>query len=500
MAVPTFTVSGTYRPVRGDFILLPYRDSKDALFDAGVLPEPLRTAVRPASKAGGTQTVFRGVVGQVDVLARSVRLDGVHVPAVEQWQRAVAKAVADAEPEGAARVVALLDCVEPEWVCAAQEGALLGGYAFDRYLKEKANPTPVLVVVAAGSEAAAKRALGNSAIICRYVNQARDVLNEPPNVINPVTLAREFARVGAAAGLRVSVWDDKRLARERCGALLAVGQGAVAKPRLVIGDYQPRAARGHLCLVGKGITYDTGGYGLKPADAQVGMKYDMGGAAAVFAAACAIAELKLPLRVTVLTPLAENAVSGEAYLTTSILTTRSGRTVEVHHTDAEGRLILADALALAVERRPDWIVDAATLTGACMVALGEDIAGVYGNEPRFTQQLIAAGRAVGELYWELPLHAPYEEHLKATVADGKNIGVRWGGSITAALFLQQWITEGQRWIHCDIAGPGCKEEPLGHLGKGAKGFGVKTFVQLASALAGAGASPAVAGPRPRRRK
>jgi hypothetical protein len=188
------------------------------------------------------------------------------------------------------------------------------------------------------------------------------------------------------------------------------------------------------------------------------MKYDMGGAAMCFAAACAIARLKLPLRVTVLTPLAENAISGEAFMNTSILTTRSGKTIEVHSTDAEGRLLLADALVLASERKPDWIVDAATLTGACVVGLGEDIAGALGTDTDFTQALVKAGVDVGEWFWELPLHLPYIECMKTTVADVKNsAGHRWGGAITAAVFLKEWVPDGQKWVHCDIAGRGARK-------------------------------------------
>ncbi|MGQ9592879.1 MAG: M17 family metallopeptidase, partial [Planctomycetota bacterium] len=273
------------------------------------------------------------------------------------------------------------------------------------------------------------------------------------------------------------------LERERCGGILGVGRGASSGPLLVIAEYSPRAARGHLALVGKGVTFDSGGYGLKPADSQVGMKYDMAGAAAAFLAACAIARLRVPLRVTVFAPLVENVISPEAYLTTAILRTRSGRTVEVRHTDAEGRIILADALALASERKPDWIVDLATLTGACVVALGEDIAGVFGTSREFTRRFLEASKREGERFWELPLHKPYEEQLKTTVADCKNVGGRWGGSILGAVFLKAWVPDGAKWLHLDIAGPGCKESGLDHVGKGGKGFGVKTLVSLARDLA-----------------
>ena len=484
MAVPKVTLGTQYTPRDGDYLLLPYCDGKEACFPLGWLPAAIRDAAKPGKEEGESRTVFTGTVGRAHVLAKSVRLDTKYSTRAAEAKKMVASGLSSAKGEGAKRVVVLFDGKHRELVLGAQEGALLGGYVYDRYLSKKATPLPVTLVCGSKGAAGLRRAMASRATVHDCVNFARDVLNGPPNVITPPSLAREFQKMGRASGLRVSVWDDRRLERERCGGILAVGRGAKAKPRLVIGEYAPRGAKKHMGLVGKGITFDSGGYCLKPASSQVGMKYDMGGAAMMFAAACAIARLKLPIRVTVVTPLAENAISGEAYHTTSILKTRSGRTVEVHNTDAEGRLVLTDGLAVAGERNQDWIIDAATLTGACVVALGEDITGVYGTDAVFTRRLIDAGRHEGELYWELPLHMPYADQLKTTVADCKNIGGKWGGSITAALFLKEWVPDGIPWIHCDIAGPGCKEESLGHLGKGAKGFGVKTIVALVEQLAG----------------
>lgn len=259
--------------------------------------------------------------------------------------------------------------------------------------------------------------------------------------------------------------------------------GSAHGPKLIIGEYRPRGASMHLVLVGKGITFDTGGYCLKPASSQIGMKYDMGGAAAVLGAGMAMAALKLPIRLTVLAPLAENDISSSAYHTTDIIQMRSGRSVQVDNTDAEGRLILADALTLACERKPDWIIDAATLTGACCVALGEDIAGLFGDNEELNETLIKCGGECGEHFWPLPLHMPYMEELKTVSADCRNIGGKWGGALTAALFLKKFVDDEVPWIHLDIAGPAVKEEPLGHLGKGAKGFGVKTLVRLGENLA-----------------
>jgi leucyl aminopeptidase len=485
MAIPVFSVEESYVPREGDSILLPYRDGGTPCFKVDALPGALQGVARAPKEEGGGIAVFLGEAEGVRLSVRCVRLDTKRSSVEAEARKLVVKGLGAAKKQEAARVVVLLDGQDARLAVAVQEGALLGGYAFDRYLEKKAEPLPVLLVVSGGDTASLRKRLEEEAAVCGCVNFARDVLNEPPNVIKPPSLAEAFILAGKESGLDIHVWDENKLAEERCGGILGVGQGSAAKPRLVIGEYNPEGAQKHLCLVGKGITFDSGGYCLKPTEGQIGMKYDMGGAAMCFAAACAIARLKLPLRVTVLTPLAENAISGEAYMNTSILTTRSGKTIEVHSTDAEGRLLLADALVLASERKPDWIVDAATLTGACVVGLGEDIAGALGTDTDFTQALVKAGVDVGEWFWELPLHLPYIECMKTTVADVKNsAGHRWGGAITAAVFLKEWVPDGQKWIHCDIAGPGCKEEPLGHLGKGAKGFGVKTLVRLARELAG----------------
>lgn len=481
MAIPKVTTVAAYRARNGDYVVLPYDNGRRAAFDTSLLPDPLRKLARAPSREGGASVVFGGAIGAARITARAVRLDAKHTPRRMALKKAVSDGLAAAEKEDAKRVVVCL--ADEADALAAAEGAELGGYRFDAYLSDKKKPLPVTLAVKGGLTAKARSAFQRMRTINEQVNFARDVLNGPPNDVHPATLAGKFARAGRAAGLNVSVWNEAKLRREHCGGVIGVGQGAASRPRLVIGEYAPRGAKKHLCLVGKGVTFDSGGYCLKPASSQVGMKYDMAGAAMMFAAACAAARLKLPLRVTVFTPLVENSISAQANHTTSILKTRSGRTVEVMNTDAEGRLILADALTLASERKPDWIIDAATLTGAVVVGLGEDIAGLFGTKSGFTRELIRAGAEEDELFWELPLHMPYMEQLKTTVADGKNIGGKWGGPVTAALFLKQWVPDGMAWIHADVAGPCVKEEPLGFLGKGSKGFGVKSVVRLAERLA-----------------
>lgn len=485
MTTVTCELTTSTRLRSGDLVLLSYLNADQAAFTMDQVPSELHDLVQPASDPGGSRTVFAGKVGRSQITVRTVRLDAKHSSLTTEMKKCVSAAIASCDANGFSRIMVMLGIQQAALIRAAHEGAVLGGYRFRKYLSASKPIPDVTIATTKGKTLADIRAeLRTRSTLYECVNFARDVLNEPPNVLKPPQLAQRFRSHARNSGLRVTVWDHTRLQKERCGGIVAVGQGAAAKPCLVIGTYTPTQKRSvpHLCLVGKGVTYDSGGYGLKPASSQVGMKYDMGGAAMMFAAATAIARLKLPIKVTVLTPLAENDISAQAYHTTSILTTRSGRTVEVHHTDAEGRLLLADALTIAGEKKCDWIIDAATLTGACVVALGDDIAGVYGTDDAFTDTLIEAGSDEGERFWQMPLHMPYGEQIKSTIADCKNVGGKMGGSITAAVFLKQWVSDDAKWIHCDIAGPGIKEEPLDHLGKAAKGFGVKTIVTLAQRL------------------
>lgn len=482
MQTPDLTT--TYTPATGDYLLLPYLDGKTPAFAAAQLAG--LPAACPGEKGQG-KTVFTGEHGKrKDITVRAVRLDAADSDPQRQMRIAVSEALTAAAAQKAARVIVPLGAEFCGLALPAQEGAILGGYRFDKYLKEKTKIPPLAIIMQQKPEKGLAQELRQAEIVFSYVNFARDLLNEPANVIHPGTLAEAMRKEGRKAGLKVTVWDEARLKREKCGGILGVGAGAPAhaRPRLVIAEYRPAKAVCHLALVGKGVTFDTGGYCLKTASGQVGMKMDMGGAAMMFAAACAIARLKLPLRLSLYAPLVENDISAKAYHTTDILRMRSGLSVQVDNTDAEGRLILADALALAGEGKPDYIIDAATLTGACMVALGEDIAGVFGNDSVLTGRVLNAAEEGGEYMWQLPLHLPYSEQLKADIADCKNIGGSYGGSITAALFLRKFVPEKQKWVHIDIAGPAIKESPAEHLGKGAKGFGVKSMVGLARGLCG----------------
>ncbi len=483
MANSEFIVKKNYRLEADDLLLFFYLAEDAPLFSDGQVPGFLKKSLWPGEE-GKSTVVAAGTHEAKRYLARSIRLDDELCAPDELLRRAVASAISEAEDQGLKRVVVFFSKKGKAYLGPCQEAALLGGYRFDKYLDKKAEPRPVYCFLDCNLGPSEKKALKEREVIFRWVNFARDILNEPPNEIQPESLAALFQTEGKKAGLKITTWEEKRLKKEGCGGILAVGRGAESRPRLVIGEYKPRNAKGFLCLVGKGVTMDTGGYCLKPAKSQIGMKYDMGGAAMTFAAACAMAKLKVPLQITVITPLVENDISSSAFHTTDIITMRNGKTVQVDNTDAEGRLILADALCLASELKPDWIIDAATLTGACVVALGEDIAGVFGPDRELNNTIIEAGQKVGEYLWEMPLHMPYMEQLKTTIADMKNIGSRWGGAITAALFLKKFVSDDIKWSHIDIAGPCVKEETLGFLGKGAKGFGIRTLLELSNKLLG----------------
>jgi leucyl aminopeptidase len=285
-----------------------------------------------------------------------------------------------------------------------------------------------------------------------------------------------------AAGFVVEVWDEDRIAQERLGGLLGVAAGSTRPPRLLAGRYRPTGAVGHLALVGKGITFDSGGLSIKPADNMEMMKYDMAGAAAVAAGAAAIGWLGLSVDVSVFVPLTDNMPSGSATKPGDVLTARNGKTIEVLNTDAEGRLVLADALCLAAEESPDLIVDIATLTGAARVALGSHIAALFASSDDLADQVRATAERAGERVWPMPLPADYRREIDSVVADMKNTGGRYGGAINAAMLLAEFVGESP-WAHLDIAGPGWlfDDGPFGRKGL-ASGFGVRTVVALASEL------------------
>jgi leucyl aminopeptidase len=356
-------------------------------------------------------------------------------------------------------------------------GGLLGSYSFSRYRRGVTGSTTLTLVGASPDAAGAAR---RAEVLAAAVTLVRDLVNTPPSDMVPTTFAAEAERVAAACGLDAEVLDEKALAEHGYGGILGVGQGSVHPPRLVRLEYAPGAQR-TVVFAGKGITFDSGGLSLKPSKSMETMKSDMAGAAATLGAMQAISELRPAVRVIGYLPLAENMPSGTAQRPSDVLTMYGGSTVEVLNTDAEGRLVLADALARSAEDSPDLIVDVATLTGAQLVALGPRIGAVMANDDAVRDAIVdSAGRA-GEVMWPMPLPDELRKGLDSSVADLANVAAdRYGGMLVAGLFLREFVPTGVRWAHLDIAGPAFNDgAPHGYTAKGGTGAATRTLVQIA---------------------
>jgi leucyl aminopeptidase len=368
---------------------------------------------------------------------------------------------------------------------ALMEGALLANHRFDAYRAENGKKIiqKIQLDASPGDIKRFRPLLRQTQIVCNAVLQAREWVSMPANDKRPEQLAEHMTKAARKVKLKVQVIKETVLAQKRFGALLAVGQGSTSPPRLVVLSYNPPKAANTIALVGKGVTFDTGGTNLKPTSGLGDMKIDMAGAAAVAATLVAVAQLKPNTRVIGLMPLAENMLSGNAIRPGDIVTAYSGKTIEIGNTDAEGRLILADAMAYAIETfQPDTVIDMATLTGACLVALGEKMAGLFTPEEALQEALLAASRRTYERCWPLPLPDDYRELLKSDLADTSNMGsTRWGGAITAALFLQQFVGD-TPWAHIDIAGPASSKKGSAYCGPGGTGFGVRLLTDFILSL------------------
>ena len=359
-------------------------------------------------------------------------------------------------------------------------GAALAGYRFTSFKSEpRACRLESLTVVAEGEAAVG---VERGARLAEAVMLARDLINTPAAEMTPARLAEVAAEVvEREGGLALTVLDETAIAVERLGGLLGVAAGSHQPPRLLEIVYEPPDARGAVALVGKGVTFDSGGLSIKPADGMETMKTDMSGAAAVLAAMSTLPAFGPDVKVVAIIPATENMPGGRATKPGDVLRIRNGKTVEVLNTDAEGRLILADGLSLAVEAGVDAVVDVATLTGACKVALGTRVAGLMGNHDGWVAQVRAAAERAGEQVWPLPLPDDYRRQIDSEVADVKNIGGRWAGALTAGLFLREFVGD-VPWAHLDIAGPARSEDDEGYLSKGGTGFGVRTLVELLSSF------------------
>ncbi|MFB4315621.1 leucyl aminopeptidase [Actinomadura sp. 21ATH] len=387
---------------------------------------------------------------------------------------------------GTGKVAVALPASSAEDVEAVALGALLGNYSFGTYRTgDRKEPVAEITVLAGDGTGDGDTALKRARTLAESVALVRDLVNTPPSDLVPEDLAGHAERIAGETGLDITVLDEKALVEGGYGGIAGVGQGSVNPPRLVRLAYSHPEAAKTLALVGKGITFDSGGLSLKPAEAMDWMKSDMGGAAAVLGAMRAIAELAPKVNVVGYLAIAENMPSGTAQRPSDVLRIYGGKTVEVLNTDAEGRLVLADALVRSGEDSPDLIVDVATLTGAQLVALGTRTTGVMANDDDVREKVVAAAGRAGEQSWGMPLPAELRKGLDSAVADIANIsGERWGGMLVAGVFLQEFVPDGVRWAHLDIAGPAFnKGEPYGYTPKGGTGAAARTLVRIAEDLA-----------------
>lgn len=422
-------------------------------------------AAVPAGDLPFTQVAFLGMGDEVD--AEGLRRAGGRIARATSKYETVVTTVHQIDVDGAAEAVAT--------------GLMLGSYRFDKY---KADPKPMATTsyaLADGDDDTAA-AIGRASSIAKGVRFARDWVNEPAGGKPPARLADAIAHEASVRGIEVTVYDEGQIVEERFGGLAAVAQGSYNPARMVVMDHHPEGAEHTVAFVGKGIVFDSGGLSIKPASGMETMKTDMAGAATVVGATLAIADLDVPIRVLCITPLTENMTGGAAQRPGDVFTARNGVTVEVLNTDAEGRLVLADGLSLAAESEPDVMIDVATLTGAAKVALGPIVAGMWANDDDAAATVEAAGKATGEKIWRMPLEEEYASMLDSDVADVKNVGERWGGAITASLFLEKFVDD-RPWVHIDIAGPGRVGKAEHYVSKGGSGFGVRTLIAVAEAMA-----------------
>ncbi len=500
-----------------------------ALLGAEALPEGLRTALSPAVLRG------LGITGRPDTVHRMPSAGAVAAPVLaltgvgsrrepdaESLRRAAGAAARELAGTGTAAFA--LPAADEAAVAAVAEGALLGAYAFGRYRVRSAQgrPAPLaqVVVLAPAGFGGADALTTRATVLAEAVAVTRDLVNTPPSDLYPASFADEAARVTRGLPVELTVLDDDQLREGGYGGLVGVGQGSTRGPRLVRVDYAPQGARGHVALVGKGITFDSGGLSIKTAAGMEEMKSDMAGAAAVLSTVVAAARLGVPVRVSGWMALAENMPSGSAQRPSDVLTTYGGRTVEVLNTDAEGRLVLADAIVAAGESNPDLIVDVATLTGAQTVALGKRVSAVMANDDALRERITRLAGEAGEQVWPMPLPPELRPSLDSPVADIANMGDRFGGMLVAGLFLAEFVgrrasaaddaagsegpdagtqtlpgTDGDSgsdgripWAHLDIAGPSFNSgSPHGYTPVGGTGIMVRTLLRLLEDVSASGA-------------
>jgi leucyl aminopeptidase len=465
----------------GGVALAPGGERVDAAF-GGTLAEILRTVGATGRQDEVVKIPSMGKIPAGLVIAAGLGTSTDDGPTPEQVRRA--SGVAARSLAGTRRAATTLSTVDLQ---AAVEGTLLGAYRFTEYRSEKGD-APVervdVVQPADGTPKEHRATLKAATAIAEAVRTARDFINTPPNDLYPASFADRAAKLARDAGLEVEILDEKALRKGGYGGVLGVGMGSSRPPRVVRISYRGTKPKAKVALVGKGITFDTGGISIKPAATMDEMTSDMSGAAAVVAAMVLAAKLKYPLELTATVPMAENMPSGSAYRPGDVLTMYGGKTVEVLNTDAEGRLILADAIVRACEDGPDYLIDIATLTGAQLVALGRRTPGIMGTED-FRDRTATIARATGEGGWAMPLPDELRADLDSKLADIANVtGHRWGGMLAAGIFLREFVAKDVAWAHIDIAGPAFNTGgPWGYTAKGGTGVPVRTVAALLADIA-----------------
>ncbi len=435
---------------------------------AGASGKPGEVTVIPApAEIGADRVIAAGLGAQADLTGERVRR------AAGEVSRAAA---------GHRRVVSALGRVD---LAAAAEGHLLGAYSFAGYRDPAKSPIDRMVLWVERADRGAREVLHRAIVTAEAVALARDLVNTAPNDLPPAVFADRAASAARTAGLRVQVLDEKALARGGYGGILGVGSGSTRPPRLVRISYKPARAKASVALVGKGVTFDSGGISIKPAAGMDHMTSDMAGAAAVVATVIAASALTLPVAVTATVPMAENLPSGSSYRPGDVLRHRGGKTVHVLNTDAEGRLILADAIVRACEDKPDYLLETSTLTGAQVVALGNRTMGVMGT-PELRDRVAELARQVGEGGWAMPLPEELREGLDSPLADIANVsGDRAGGMLVAGHYLSEFVADGVAWAHLDVAGPAFNTgKAHGYTAKGGTGVPVRTLLAVLADLAG----------------
>jgi leucyl aminopeptidase len=460
-------------------VLLVFQDRREDRLGLGELFDAGEIAGKPFE-----MTLLHNVPG---MRAKRVLAVGVGKPGkfnAAELRRAVGAAIRHLKSKSITDAAIWLDAAQasPDYVAAAVEGAILGDFETDRYKTDKKDAKTVKrFTVAAEGGPHLDTAVERGRIVAEAQNFARELANEPANRLTPMGLAEHARRMAEEFGLEYEVLDRDRMTQLGMGSLLGVAAGSAEPPALIVLRYRPATAPAnsvHLGLVGKGVTFDTGGISIKPADGMEKMKYDMAGGAAAIGAMRALAQLQPAIPVTALIPAVENMPGSRAQRPGDIVTSLSGKTIEVINTDAEGRLILADAISYAQKLGCTHLVDAATLTGAIVVALGHINVGLFANDDALRERVMLAARAEGEKMWHMPLEDDYKDYLKSAFADMPNVGGRYAGAVTAAMFLKEFA-DPTPWVHLDIAGTAWLDDGKPFLAKGPTGVPLRTMVRLA---------------------